>query len=477
MTARTVDNLGSPSSAGHPQALRRTLSFADMVIYSLIFMCVISVFGIFGSVFQASGGMVVSAYVVGMVVMMVTASSYGLLVQAYPEAGSVYAYAGRVIAPSVGFLAGWVILLDYINVPGLLSVIAAASMTAVWPAVSMSAWIVRFVVLNTIINLLGIRMTRLMNKVFLIGSLFILAVYLLAGVLALADGKGRGFSWDPVFASGQFRLGVVLSGASVAGLSFLGFDALSTLAEDAKEGARQVSRAMVAGLGLIGLLFIAQALVGALLVTDPATLIADGDPAGTVVYETARVAAGPWLQTAAAIAVGLAWGLANNMVAQVATSRLVYAMARDGQLPRRLAKISVSRAVPTNAILLIAAISLGLGLYMASRDDGITLMASLVNFGALLSFLVVHVCVLGQKLRGRKLAGGWFRVWVLPPVGIVSLAAIIWNTNALAQTVGVVWLGVGVLILIVLVASGRTPRLAGMEPGADTSTALAGHRG
>ena len=178
-----------------------------------------------------------------------------------------------------------------------------------------------------------------------------------------------------------------------------------------------------------------------------------------------------------AVATGLAWGLANNMVAQVATSRLVYAMARDGQLPRRLAKISVSRSVPTNAILLIAAISLGLGLYMASRADGITLMASLVNFGALLSFLVVHVCVLVHKVRGRKLAGGWFRCWVLPPVGVASLGAVIWNTNALAQTVGLIWLAVGVLILIGLVLAGRTPRLAGMESGDGSSTALAGHRG
>jgi amino acid transporter len=476
MTARTVDNLGGSSSLGHPPELRRTLGFADMVIYSLIFMCAIAVFGIFGSVFQASGGMVVLAYAAGVVVMMVTASSYGLMVQAYPKAGSVYAYAGRVIAPWVGFLAGWVILLDYISVPGLLALIAAASMTAVWPAVPMWAWIVGFVVVNTGLNLLGIKMNRLMNKVFLVGSLLILVVYLLAGMLALAGGAGRGFSWDPVFDSGQFQFGVLLSGISVAALSFLGFDALSTLAEDARGGGRQVSRAMVAGLGLIGLLFIAQAWVGALLVQDPATLIANGDPTGTAFYETARLAAGPRLQTATAVATGLAWGLANNMVAQVAASRLIYAMARDGQLPRRLAKISVTRSVPTNAILLIAVISLGLGLYMASRDDGITLMASLVNFGALLSFLVVHVCVLVHRLRGRKLAGGWLRVWVLPLLGIASLGAVIWNANVLAQRLGFLWLGLGVLILAGMVLTGRTPRLAGMDADDVLGTALAGHR-
>jgi Amino acid permease len=148
---------------------------------------------------------------------------------------------------------------------------------------------------------------------------------------------------------------------SVCMLSFLGFDAMSTLAEDVKGGPKQVSRGMIAALGIIGVLFIVQSYLAALLVPSPGTLIVDGDPAGTAFYDTARVAAGPWLVTVTALATALAWGLANNMVAQVATSRLLYAMARDGQLPKFLAKVSVSRSVPVNGILLTAAISLGLG--------------------------------------------------------------------------------------------------------------------
>lgn len=476
MTAQTLVNPDGLDS-GYRQELRRTFSFADMLIYSLIFMCAIAPFGIFGSVFQASGGMAALAYAAGMVAMMVTASSYGLMARAYPTAGSVYAYAGRALAPWAGFLAGWTILLDYILVPGLLSLVAAAAMTAVWPAVPLWAWIVGFVVVNTVLNLLGMKTTRFMNKLFLAGQMIILTLYLIAGLLALASGAGRGFSWDPVFASGEFQVGVLAAGVSVAALSFLGFDALSTLAEDAKGGARQVSPAMIAGIGLTGVLFIAQGMVAALLVEDPATLIAQGDPSGTAFYETARIAAGSWLATATAVATGLAWGFANNMVAQVATSRLLYAMARDGQLPRGLAKISVARSVPTNAVLVIAVISLGLGLSMATRDDGIALMASLVNFGALLSFLIVHLCVTVDKLRGKRLAGGWFRCWVLPPAGMLILGTVIWNANVLAQRLGFLWLGVGVLVLIGMVATGRTPRLAGMDTEKNLhDPTLAGHR-
>src|SRR5204863_9308897 len=114
---------------------------------------------------------------------------------------------------------------------------------------------------------------------------------------------------------------------------------------------------------------------------------------GIAFYAAARLAGGPWLATLCAIATAIAWGLPDSMVAQVAISRLLYAMARDGQLPRLLGKVSRKHNVPTNAILLVAVVSTGLGLYMNSRDDGIGLLASLINFGALTAFLALHVSV------------------------------------------------------------------------------------
>jgi amino acid transporter len=476
MTASTPDT-DVLRRYGYRQELTRSLGGVDLLIYGLIYMVVIAPFGIFGSVFQASAGMVALAYAIGMVAMMVTASSYGIMTQAYPTAGSVYTYAGRAIAPWVGFLSGWTILLDYILVPGLLSLIAAAAMNSIVTSMPVWSWIVIFVVVNAALNLRGIKTTRRLNRVFLYGQLAVLAVYLVAGLMALASGAGRGFSWGPVYSSTSFHVGVLATALSVCTLSFLGFDALTTLTEDAKGGARQVSRAQIAALGVTGLLFIAQSFVAALLVPDPATLISQGDPAGTAFYDTARVAAGPWLATVTALATALAWGLSNNMVAQVGTSRLLYAMARDGQLPAFLKKVSPMRSVPTNGIWLTAGISLALGLYMASRDDGITLMSSLVNFGALLSFIVVHLSVLARNLRRhqRRIAGP-LRSWLLPVLGIAILVTVIWNANILAQRVGLVWLGLGVVVLLVMTAAGRRPQLAGIE-APDTDLAPAGQHG
>ena len=106
------------------QELKRSLSFTDLLVYGLIFMVPIAPFGIFGSVFQASGGMIALAYVIGMLAMAFTAAVLLADVAGVPDGGLGLPYAGRGIAPAGGFLAGWMILLDYVLVPGLLYLIA-----------------------------------------------------------------------------------------------------------------------------------------------------------------------------------------------------------------------------------------------------------------------------------------------------------------------------------------------------------------
>lgn len=427
----------------------------------LVFMVPIAPFGIFGGVFSASGGMVALAYSVGLLAMLVTACSYTQMVRAFPMAGSVYNYSGRGIGPRVGFLAGWAMLLDYVLVPGLLSLIAAVACHDAIPAVPVWCWIVGFLLLNTVINLYGLRLTATVTTWFLIAELVVLAVFLTIGVWALTQGRGQGFSFDPVFNPDTFTWPVLFTAVSVAMLSFLGFDGISMLAEENRGGSRQIGVAMTGALLLVGVLFIAQTWVASLLVADPAKLLADGDPDGTAFYDAAQVAGGHWLATLTAVATALAWGIANSLVAQVSTSRLLFAMARDRQLPQFLARVSVRRAVPVNAVLLVAALSLALGLYMASRDDGIALLSSLINFGAIIAFGILHLSVIWHYLlrqRSRRLGVHL----IIPVAGIGLLAAVAIHANLLAQKVGLTWLGLGVLVLIGLSLTGRRPRLAGM---------------
>ncbi len=351
---------------GYRQELKRSLSFTDLMVYGLIFMVPIAPFGIFGSVFQASGGMVVLAYLVGALGMAFTAASYAQMSRAFPMAGSVYTYAGRGIAQPVGFLAGWMVLLDYVLVPGLLYLISGVAMNSILPAVPVWAWVVAFVVLNTVVNYFGIETTARINKMMLVAELVVLAVFLVVGVVALANGAGRGFALTPLYDSSTFSLGLVFGAVSIAVLSFLGFDGISTLAEENRESARTIGRAMIAALALAGLLFVVQTWVAALLVPDPQRLVAEGDPGGTAFYDAAAVAGGAWLSTLTAVATAVAWGFANSLVAQAATSRLLFAMARDRQLPSFLRRVHPLRRVPVNATLLVAAVSLVLGIYTST---------------------------------------------------------------------------------------------------------------
>jgi amino acid transporter len=296
----------------------------------------------------------------------------------------------------------------------------------------------------------------------LVGELIVLAIFLVIGVIALASGEGRGFDFSPIYNSETFSLSLVFGAVSIAVLSFLGFDGISTLAEENRESARNIGKSMIAALALAGVLFIVQTWIAALLVPDADTLIAEGDAAGTAFYDAAGVAGGAWLATLTAVATAIAWGFANSLVAQAATSRLLYAMARDRQLPGILAKVHPTRRVPVNATLVVAVISLVLGWYMTTRDDGITLLSTLVNFGALSAFLLLHVSVVVHFIVRRKSRDYW-RHLAVPVIGFAILLYVVINAQVAAQTLGFIWLGVGMVLLVFLLVTGREPELRAEE--------------
>jgi amino acid transporter len=459
-----VQDADSVEQFGYRQELKRSLKFSDLLVYGLIFMVPIAPFGIFGSVYSGSGGMVALAYAIGMVAMMFTANSYAQMSRAFPMAGSVYTYAGRGINPPVGFLAGWVIILDYVLVPALLYLIASVAMHSLVPAIPVWLWLVAFVVLNTVVNYLGIEMTAKVNKVMLAAELVVLAIFLVVGLVALASGKGNGFSLSPLYNSATFSWAVVFGAVSVAVLSFLGFDGISMLAEENRESSRSIGRAMVAALLVAGTLFIVQTWVASLLVPDAARLLSEGDPEGTAFYDAARVAGGGWLAALTALATAIAWGFANSLVAQAATSRLLYAMARDRQLPSFLARISPTHQVPVNATFLVAGVSLVLGVFLTTQKNGITLMTTLVNFGAMTAFLVLHVSVV-MHFVVRQGSRDWWRHLICPVLGFAILVYVVINANVAAQRLGFGWLAIGVVVLVWSTLAGRRPTLSGVNEG------------
>ncbi|WP_380169922.1 APC family permease [Kineococcus sp. DHX-1] len=440
------------SEFGYAQELKRGLKLRHLVVYGMVFMVPIAPFSIFGGVFDASHGMVPLTYLIGFVAMVFTAVSYQQMSRAFPVAGSVYAYAGRGIAPPVGFLAGWAILLDYLLVPTLLYVIGANAMASVVPGVPQQVWIIGFVLLNTVVNLRGVETTNRANMVFLVAQLAVLAVFVVLAVSAISRGVG-GAHWStlPFYNPDEFSTPLVFTALSVAVLSFLGFDAISTMSEETTGGNRVVGRATVLALCVVAFLFVVQTWLASLLVPGR-TAFADADASNNAFYDIARTIAGPWLQVVIAIAVAVGAAIANSLVAQAATSRLLFSMARDRQLPQFLRRVDPVRQVPQRAILLVAGLSLVLGLFFVGQ---INLLASLCNFGALTSFLLLHVSVVSHYLLKRRQKTYGVHL-VVPLIGFAIIAYVLWNADVHAKVGGLVWLAVGGVVLVVLHRLGRS---------------------
>ena len=222
---------------GYTQELRRSMTLTDVVVYGLIYMVPLATLPVFGLIYTFSGGMPALVYVVAAVAMFFSALSYKEMAREYPIAGSVYSYVRIGLNDVVGFLAGWAILLDYLLLPALLSVFAAAAMGTLLPGVPAFVWIVVFVVLAAAVNLRGINLTAGMNKIFLVIQLVVLAVFVVGALVAVAGGRGS-FSLDPLFQRDTFSWGIVFGAIPIAALSFIGFDAISTLNEEARGGER-----------------------------------------------------------------------------------------------------------------------------------------------------------------------------------------------------------------------------------------------
>jgi len=442
MTAKTLDKPSSLERFGYKQELRRALSTTDLVIYGMISMVPIAPYSVFGFVWHDAKGMVPLAYVLGLVGMFFTAMSYATMSHAFPVAGSVYSYAQRGLHEIAGFFAGWLILLDYILIPGLLYIVSAIALGPIFPGVPGWAWLAAFIGFNAIVNLAGIRFTARANLYMLGVQLVALALFIVVGLVALYTGHGAGrLTWRPVYDPAAFSLGTIAGATSIAVLSFLGFDAISTLSEESRGGEKSVGRATLLSLLLVGALFLLQTWIA----TDLAQGMQFSSPA-TAFYEICRVAGGVWLERITLGAVVLSSGIANAMAAQAATSRVLFAMARDRKLPVLLAKVHPRFRTPYVSTLVVAGISLVVGLWFSSRLDE---LSRIVNFGALTGFLLLHLSVISHCFV-RQRSGRWLHHLIFPLAGLLVIAYVLYEMDTGAKVMGACWIAVGIVYYALL---------------------------
>ena len=416
--------------------LQRSLGYWDLILYGLAYIAPFAPLSTLGFVWQESHGLIVLAYLLGGVCMYFTARSYATMTEALPTAGSVYGFARSSLGAFPGFIAGWMILLDYLLIPAFVYVLMAVALETLLPGVDRGVWIVLLVAVTTGVNWFGITVTSRANFVSVALQVVILGGFVVLCVLALRAGKGNGgLTLKPVFDATVFDAGRIFSATSICIMSFLGFDAVSTLAEEvAGDDRRVVGRAIIMVLILAAVFFVGVTWVFGNLLPG----ITLHDPAAAI-YELAAWATGPWTAAVLAWAYATIVGLSNALPMQVGVARVVYAMGRDRQLPRVLARIHPRHHTPYVGMLVTAAISLAVALYMKNKLDD---LASIVNFGALSGFLFLHVSVLARfALKQRSRA--WIAHWLVPVCGIVVVSAVFSGMSMLAVEVGGVWLLAG----------------------------------
>jgi amino acid transporter len=448
-------------SLGYKQELKRSLSLADLIIYGLVFIVPGAPISVFGIVFNASHGMVPLVYLVGLVAMLFTALSYMAMSREFPLAGSVYAYAGRSLGPAAGFLAGWAILLDYLLVPTLTYVLCAIALHAVLPAVPQWLSVVVLVAIATLVNYLGIETTTRMNIGLLVIQLIILAIFMIeAGTALYHHVGGAHLSLLPLYNPALVTPKLVFSALSLAVLSFLGFDAISTLSEEALGGPSAVGRATISTICLVAGLFMAQTWLAALFVPGR-THFPVGEATNGAFYDIAMLIGGYFLKFLIAVPYILLSSMACALTAQAATARLLFSMARDGKLPRALAHVHPVRKVPERAVLLVAAVTLGLATWLVGELE---LLTAMVSFGALLSFLLLHASVISHFIIGRR-SRNWLRYLAAPAIGFAIIAYVLWNAEMPAKIAGGLWMSAGLVALAIVWRKGRIPVAMEMPPG------------
>ncbi|MFI2778480.1 APC family permease [Streptomyces sp. ALB3] len=440
---------GSGSSAEEGR-LRRTLGFRDLVVYGLLFIAPMAPVGVFGTLDAKSDGAVALVYVVATVVMAFTAFSYAQMVHVAPLAGSVFAYARKGLGEGPGFIAGWMAMLDYLLIPAVAYLFSGIAMNALVPEVSRWVWTAIAVVVTTLLNLWGVRAAARVGFAVLAMEIVVLLVFVVSAVVVLVrDGAQRGWL-TPLTGDSGFSMTAVMGAVSIAVLSYLGFDAIASFAEEVTGGSAKVARAVLFCLVLAGALFVAQSYLAALLEpVSSAELAADPVKQGSAFYDAVDASVGTWLHDLVAVskAIGAAFAA---LAGQAAAGRLVFAMARERRLPSFLSRIDAKSGVPRVAITGAAVVTLVAAVWAARRDDGLDHLVSVVDVGALTAFVLLHASVVGW-FAVRRMEGppSWWRHVLMPVVGAAVLVAVILEATTSAQLVGLCWLGIGLVVLAV----------------------------
>jgi amino acid transporter len=444
--------------------LRRVLSRTDLVIYGLVLLGPTAPYPIYGILQQITRGHAALAYLTAMIGVLFTALSYAKMSGAFPVAGSTYAYTRRALSEHAGFLAGWAMMLDYFLIPLISIIYGALTAHRLLPAIPYTAWALLFTALLTAINIPGIRVTARASEIMMaIMSLCAIAfIVLCAHYVAAHHGAAALFDVHALFRPETFALRPLMLGAGVAALSYIGFDAISTLAEDTIHPVRDIGFATVLVCILQTAICFVTVYLAALVWPDYGSY----PEAETVILDISQRIGGAWMFGALTFVILVA-ALASALTGQAGASRLLYGMGRDGVIsPRVFAYLHPRFATPTRSIYLMGVLSAFAAIALRFQ-----IAVELLNFGAFAGFILVNLSVIRHfyfRLRERR-GAALFTNLIFPALGALVCFYLWASLSGNAKIAGFVWLAIGAIYLAVVT---KGFRLAPKSLGSLTETPL-----
>jgi len=448
------------------QSLKRVFGVAGLVAFGLTYMAPIALFTTYGVVAKQTDNHLASAYLAALVAMIFTAISYGSLTRVFTSAGSSYTYTQRVFGGHIGFMTGWALLLDYLLLPLIVFMLNGLYLNAIFPAVP--AWVFGAASLLIVLffNVVGVTVVRSVN--FIIVALSILLLLVFAGLairLAVANPTGHTPNVFAPLLPGEAGLGPVLAGAAVLVFSFLGFDAVSTMSEEARRPKRDIPRAIIGATVIGGLLYVFASWMGELAVPSWQTF---PDVDSAAVPLTADV--GGVFLTTMFIVVYVVGNIGAGMAMQMSVSRILFAMGRDGILPKPFAYLHPRFRTPLFAAVVVSLIAC-VGFFI-----DLNTAISMVSFGALVAFSMVNLAVIRYFLLPRNgetqqvTFGRLLRYGLLPLLGFIMTVWLWTSLSAITFIVGISWVALGFVYLVFRTRGFRQkPPMMDMAEGESTT--------
>lgn len=426
-----------PDSGETGNRLKRVLGLPSLVLFGLAYMIPLTVFTTYGLVTTQTKGHLPLAYIVTLIVMLFTAYSYGCMSSKFPVAGSAYSYARIAFGCNVGFFVGWALMLDYLFMPMICYLVISIYLAPYFPEVPTYVWILTCMALITALNILGIKLVAKANLVLVGAQIVFVIVFAAVSIKTVSIGPSPSLSYP--FYSPGLDVAALLGGAAVLCFSFLGFDAVSTLSEETVSPKTNLPKAIMLCTLVSGLLYVGISYVGHIVLPDWQS-ITNVDSASLDVM----MRAGGQMLAAFFTAVYVAACFASALAAQASVTRVLYAMGRDGVLPKKVFGTTCKRfGTPVGATLVVSLISL------ASLAISLDLATTMISFGALVGFSFVNlsVCKAFMAQPENRNAVGIVKYTVLPIVGF-GLTVWLWTSLTSASfTVGLIWLAAGAAYL------------------------------